>query len=232
MPAVVHIGALKEPSTIVHTVGGGVVISSSRDVTYVLTVKHNVVTADHLFVKTTDGTAYQAVYYVADAHRDLAVIRVDTNKKVLPVAEVGDSRELKIGQTVFALGFPTPVFIDDDAPTVSRGIVSALNRTISGSIDESEEVPREEISPVFSWRIQHADNSKESKTISMMKLIQIDLMVNSGSSGGPLITDDGKIVGVIHSMISNTGSNVGMNFAIPVSSAEILLAIAGVGEKE
>lgn len=232
MPAVVHIGALKEPSTVVHTVGGGVVIASSRDVTYVLTVKHNVVTADHLFVKTLDGTAYQAAYYVADAHRDLAIIRVDTEKKVLPVAEVGDSRELKVGQTVFALGFPTPVFIDDDAPTVSRGIVSAINRTLSVAIGESDEVPSEDTSRTLSWKIRNATMSESAKEISMMPMIQVDLMVNSGSSGGPLITTDGKVVGVVHSMISNSGSNVGMNFVVPVSEAELLLAIAGLEEKK
>ena len=230
LPAVVHVGALREPSTQVNTVGAGVVITSRRGVTYVLTVKHNVINADHLYIKTHEGVPYPVTYYVADGHRDLAVLRVDTGKDVLTVAEIGDSKKLKVGQTIFALGFPIPSVADDDVATVSRGIVSAVNRTISGADRVDDEITDEEVSSVFAWAIQYADSPRKTKPIERTPQIQFDAMVNPGSSGGPVITTDGKVIGVIRSMISDTGSNTGMNFAIPTSEADILLAIAGVKE--
>ena len=233
MSAVVQIGMVTEPETKIYTVGGGIVIASSRDMTYILTVKHNLKQGDHLFVKTIGGEPYPVVYYVADAHRDLAVLRVDTSKTVLPVAKVGDSSKLRVGQSVVAIGYPAPVFIEDDLPTVSRGIVSALGRKLVAP-DESEEVPKNntEAHPL-EWMIEYTDTPepRSNLTVSLTPLIQTDAMVNSGSSGGPLITENGEVVGVVQSMISNTGSNTGMNFAIPVSEATILLTIAGDEEK-
>ncbi|KKL81569.1 hypothetical protein LCGC14_1993440 [marine sediment metagenome] len=230
--AVVQIGMVDEPDTKIYTVGGGVIISSSKDVTYILTVKHNLVQGDHLYIKTVGGEPFPVVYYVADAHRDLAVLRIDTSKTRLPVAKIGDSRELRVGQSVLAIGHPAPVFIEDDYPTVSRGIVSALDRTLvspqesDGASDENAETYP------LDWMLEYTDTpaTRNNLTVALTPLIQTDAMVNSGSSGGPLVTEDGKVVGIVQSMISNTGSNSGMNFVIPVSEAAILLKVAGVEE--
>jgi len=231
--AVVQVGMVTEPDTKIYTVGGGVVISSSRDTTYVLTVKHNLTQGDHLFVKTVGGEPYPVVYYVADAHRDLAVLRVDTDKKPLPVAEIGDSRTLRVGQSVLAIGYPAPVFVEDDSPTVSRGVVSALGRKLVTPHGSDDSIDQNTETHPFNWMIEYTDTptTRSNLTVSLTKLIQTDAMVNSGSSGGPLITEDGKVVGIIQSMISNTGSNTGLNFVIPVSEAGILLKIAGVKEE-
>ena len=226
--AVVHIGVSQEPKTTINTVGGGVVIRSGKDrVTYVLTVKHNLMGADHLFVKLPDGASYPAVYYVADAHRDLALLRVDT-KKTLPVARVGDSTKLRVGQTVIAIGHPASSVIEGDRPSVSRGIVSALNRLIApplGGMNELENGPT-----IVKWALRYSDSPAKRKSMSVPRTfgIQTDAAINPGSSGGVLVTENGEVVGILQSIITNTGSNVGMNFAIPLSEAKILLAIAGV----
>ena len=81
------------------------------------------------------------------------------------------------------------------------------------------------------WALEYTDvfaASSAALEVERTPRIQVDAMVNHGSSGGPLVTENGEVVGVVQSMVTDTGSNVGMNFAIPVSEAEILVTIAGI----
>jgi len=225
--SVVHIGVVNEPDTHITTVGGGVIITRNG---YVLTAKHNLMRADHLYVKTVDGKAYPVIYYVADAHRDLAILRVDTGRDKLPAAKLGDDKALRVGQTVFTIGYPVPLFVNDDDPTVARGIVSALNRVLTVSPTSGDILP-EEMEMIVGWELEYTDipaSSDGSLDVERTPRIQIDAMVNHGSSGGPLVNENGEVVGIVQSMVTDTGSNVGMNFAIPVSEAKILIAIAGI----
>lgn len=228
LPAVVQIGVANEPSTEVNTIGSGIILTKDG---YVLTSKHNLVDADHLFVKMIDGKPLVAIYYVADAHRDLAILRIDPGKLRLPVVEIGDSDSLKVGQTVFAIGYPSPSFIQDDNPTVSRGVVSALKRILTVPATINDEIENNEV-PSLSWSIHYMSSFTSPLEVSMTPQIQMDAAVNHGSSGGPVITSDGKVVGIVRSMLTNTGSNVGMNFAIPINEAKILLTLAGVEEED
>jgi serine protease Do len=116
----------------------------------------------------------------ADSLTDLAVIKVDAHN--LPNAPWGDSTKLHPGQTVLAFGNPFGFRF-----TVTRGIVSALNRPNPASDDARK--PGE--------------------------FIQTDAAINPGNSGGPLVNARGEVVGINTFLISPSGSFSGMGFAIP-----------------
>ena len=115
-----------------------------------------------------------------DPLTDLAVIKVDSDN--LPNIPMGNSAALKPGQTVLAFGNPFGMRF-----TVTRGIVSALNRPNPYSDD-----PRKP-----------------------GQFIQTDAAINPGNSGGPLVNAHGEVVGINTFLISPSGSFSGMGFAIP-----------------
>ena len=125
----------------------------------------------------------------ADKKRDIAVIQIDSSLdfKIVPLAL--NSAPVQLGQTLLAIGNPFGL-----ENTVTKGIVSALNRTVT-------------------------NNSGE---VLGFNLIQTDAPINPGNSGGALINLDGEIVGV--NILIETGSdssngNVGIGFAVPIKQA-------------
>ncbi|HEY9491234.1 MAG TPA: trypsin-like peptidase domain-containing protein, partial [Nitrososphaeraceae archaeon] len=104
-------------------VGSGIAID---DKGYVLTNNHVVDEAHKLKVTLTDGNVFSGIVVGTDKVTDLAVVKLDS-KEALSVAQLGNSDELKIGQIVIAIGNP---FGLTGGPTVTAGIVSALNRNI------------------------------------------------------------------------------------------------------
>lgn len=224
LPAIVQVG-VAAGSPAIWTVGTGVII---KDNGYILTAKHNVSGSMHVFVKLTDGTEYPVVYYIADAHRDLALLRIIPTAP-LPVVEVEDSDTLKPGQAILVFGFPASSLIhgNHNTATVSQGIVSALERELEESAGMTEaEKSRDSL---VQWGTHRgASLFPGLGQLRIKHLIQLDAMMNPGSSGGAVTTLDGKLVGICHSMVSNTGGNVGLNFAIAINEAEILLTLAGM----
>jgi len=99
---------------------------------YILTNNHVVKDADELSVKLADGRTSEAELMGADAETDLAVIKLKEDLDGLPVAELGDSDEVKVGQWVIAIGNPFGIGM-----TVSAGIISAKGRTIGAATYES-----------------------------------------------------------------------------------------------
>ena len=168
-------------------VGSGIVVSSNG---LILTNYHVVDGAQTLSVATADGQTLDATVVTTDETHDLAVIR--TNGGSLTPATLGDSSPLLVGQTVLAIGSPLGAF----AETVTRGIVSALDRAITVS--------------------DQANGS--SKNLS--GLIQTDAAINPGNSGGPLINEQGQVVG-INSAVSQQAEGIG--FAIPINAAKDLI---------
>jgi serine protease Do len=104
-------------------VGSGIVIDGKG---YILTNNHVVDEAHKLKVTLTDGNVFSGIVVGTDKVTDLAVVKLDS-KEALSVAQLGNSDELKIGQIVIAIGNP---FGLTGGPTVTAGIVSALNRNI------------------------------------------------------------------------------------------------------
>jgi len=107
----------------VEGVGSGVIIDERC---HVLTNNHVVDEAQKLRVTLTDGRMFNGKVIGTDEATDLAVVKLDSTE-TLPFARLGDSDDLKIGQIVIAIGNP---FALTGGPTVTAGIVSALNRKI------------------------------------------------------------------------------------------------------
>jgi serine protease Do len=155
-----------------HGLGSGVIISPDG---YIVTNNHVVVR-----VTMSDRRILPAKVVGTDPLTDLAVIKVDGHN--LPNAPWGDSTKLHPGQTVLAFGNPFGFRF-----TVTRGIVSALNRPNMSS-----------------------DDARKPG-----QFIQTDAAINPGNSGGPLVNARGEVVGINTFLISPSGSFSGMGFAIP-----------------
>src|SRR3990167_6966009 len=135
----------------------------------VLTNKHVVFDADAEYtVITTDLKEYSGKVISRDPINDIAVLKI--NAKGLPAVRLGNSSKLELGQTVIAIGNALGLFSN----TVSKGIISGLSRTISASLGSSPE--------------GHVEN--------LRGVIQTDVAINSGNSGGPLVNLDGEVIGI------------------------------------
>jgi len=160
-----------------HGLGSGVIISPDG---YIVTNNHVVDGATDVRVTMSDRRILPAKVVGTDPLTDLAVIKVDGHN--LPNAPWGDSTKLHPGQTVLAFGNPFGFRF-----TVTRGIVSALNRPNLSS-----------------------DDARKPG-----QFIQTDAAINPGNSGGPLVNARGEVIGINTFLISPSGSFSGMGFAIP-----------------
>ena len=160
-----------------HGLGSGIIISPDG---YIVTNNHVIDGAVDIRVTMTDRRVFSAKLIGADPLTDLALLKVNATN--LPSLPWGDSTTLKPGQTVLAFGNPFNFRF-----TVTRGIVSALNRANPFSDDRRK--PGE--------------------------FIQTDAAINPGNSGGPLVDARGEVIGINTFLISPSGSFSGMGFAIP-----------------
>lgn len=159
-----------------HGLGSGVVISPDG---YIVTNNHVIEGAVDIRVTTSDRRVLKAKLVGADPITDLAVLKV--NQANLASVPWGDSTQVRPGQTVLAFGNPYGFRF-----TVTRGIVSAINRS---NPDSNRSKPGE--------------------------FIQTDAAINPGNSGGPLVDSRGQIVGINTFLVSPSGTFSGMGFAIP-----------------
>jgi len=162
-----------------HGIGSGVIISPDG---YIITNNHVIDGATDIKVTLSDRRILPAKLIGADPLTDLAVIKIEGSN--FPNIPLGDSSQLHPGQSVLAFGNPFGFRF-----TVTRGIVSALNRPNPYNDD-----PRKP-----------------------GQYIQTDAAINQGNSGGPLVNARGEVVGINTFLISPSGSFAGMGFAIPTS---------------
>jgi serine protease Do len=160
-----------------HGIGSGVIISPDG---YIITNNHVVADATDIKVTLGDRRILTAKLIGTDPLTDLAVIKIEGSN--FPNIPLGDSTQLRPGQTVLAFGNPFGFRF-----TVTRGIVSALNRPNPYNDD-----PRKP-----------------------GQFIQTDAAINPGNSGGPLVNAHGEVIGINTFLISPSGSFSGMGFAIP-----------------
>ena len=154
----------------------------------VLTNKHVVFDADAEYtVITTDLKEYSGKVISRDPINDIAVLKI--NAKGLPAVRLGNSSKLELGQTVIAIGNALGLFSN----TVSKGIISGLSRKISASLGTG-------------GQMEH-----------LRGVLQTDVAINQGNSGGPLIDLDGEVVG-INTAIIYGAQNIG--FSIPINWAK------------
>jgi serine protease Do len=171
--------------------GSGVIVDADG---YILTNEHVVGGATDVRVTLTDGREFQARVLGDDARFDLAVLKIDGDN--LPVAELGDSDNLMIGEWVVAIGNPFGHFINDPHPTVTAGVVSALHRDVLADT-ESDAIYKD--------------------------MIQTDAAINPGNSGGPLVNSIGEVIGINSFIFSMSGGSQGVGFAIPVNVARLII---------
>lgn len=167
--------------------GSGFIVSTDG---LVLTNKHVVSdsSADYT-VFTNDGQKYKAKVLALDPVQDLAVIKIQSTSKTFQPVVLGDSSGIQIGQTAIAIGNALGQFNN----TVSVGVVSGLQRTISAS-DQTGDV---------------------SETLE--GIIQTDAAINAGNSGGPLLNLKGEVIGIDTAMAQGAQD---IGFAIPINMAK------------
>ncbi|MBL8800252.1 MAG: trypsin-like peptidase domain-containing protein, partial [Planctomycetia bacterium] len=142
----------------VNGMGTGIVIDPRG---YILTNQHVVEDVNVIRVRLADRTGYSARVLARDPESDLALLKIEPAKP-LPVVPFGTSADLMVGESVAAIGNAYGY-----EHTVTRGIVSAINRDVT-----------------------------LNKDVSYKALIQTDASINPGNSGGPLLNINGELIGV------------------------------------
>lgn len=216
--------------------GSGSIIDSKG---HILTNNHVVAGAADgngiITVELFDGRLYKAKIVGRDVLTDLAVIKIENPPKDLTVAPLGNSDDLKVGESVAAIGNPLGL-----SSTVTTGIVSALDRPVrvqavqGGSPDGEDEKDPFGLRRYFGGgMIQPSQPEKSTAPTEVTtNAIQVDAAVNPGNSGGPLFDSRGRIVGVTSSIASLSGSggstgegqagSIGLGFAIPINQASMI----------
>ena len=177
--------------------GSGVIYKKSGNTAYVVTNNHVVNGAKKLSVILSDGTNVNAEVVGTDVWTDLAVLKI-SGDNVTATMDFADSDKIAVGETAFAIGSPLDVNLSN---TVTKGIVSALNRQIPMDVDG------------------------DGKNDWNQTVIQTDAAINPGNSGGALINNEGKLIGINESKIAKATSNVsaeGIGFGIPSNEVKLI----------
>lgn len=181
-PAIVGISGTTDSS---ESVGSGVCVSEGG---FILTNSHVINGCSSITLYLSNGDRASGKIIFEDTVSDLAIVK---SNKSLPYLAIGSSDELSVGEDILAVGTPLSLSLTH---TFTKGIVSALNRTLKVSSSSGEGY--------------------------MQNLIQHDASLNPGNSGGPLLNSMGEVVGINTLKVSG---GEGLGFAIPSKSFESLL---------
>jgi len=175
--------------------GSGFII---REDGLVLTNEHVVRDANDIAVTLADGRDFAAEIVGIDPVTDLALLRL-ADARDLPVAPLGTSSNLIIGEWAIAIGNPFGFYLSNAEPTVTAGVISAVNRNlIPGTAGANQGL--------------------------YLDMIQTDASINPGNSGGPLVNSLGQVIGVNSSILTEGGGSIGLGFAIPIDRARRIAA--------
>ena len=169
-----------------------------REGGYILTNNHVVRQAERVTVTTYDRRTFEATVVARDPSTDIAVVRVQGEK--LPVAPLGTSDSLRLGQWVLALGSPLGLQF-----SVTAGIVSATGRSIGILAAPAR-----------------AEDDRASQAAPLEDCIKTDAAINPGNSGGPLVDLEGRVIGINTAIASPTGTFAGYGFAVPIDLARVV----------
>ncbi|MBN2013048.1 trypsin-like peptidase domain-containing protein [candidate division KSB1 bacterium] len=173
---------------LVKGLGSGLILSPDG---YIVTNEHVIHDATEVIVTLPDKTKYNADIVAADFKTDLALLKIKDGRN-FPFAILGDSDDLIIGEWAIAFGNPFGLFDLGAHPSVSQGIISAIDR----------------------------DFGKQDHNRVYQDMIQTDASINGGNSGGPLVNCLGEVIGVntfIYSGSDNMTTSIGLGFAIPIN---------------
>ena len=174
------------------TISGGVAKGSGAIVDtkgYIVTNNHVISGASDIQVTLANGDIYSATVVGTDSTTDLAVIKLSNPPSDLTAVTFADSDKLAVGESIMAIG--NPLGYENTATT---GIVSAINRPVSVTDDNNNEV--------------------------VTNAVQIDAAINPGNSGGPTFNAAGEVIGINSSIAtasssSDSSGSIGIGFAIP-----------------
>jgi len=176
----------------VSSLGSGVIISSDG---YILTNNHVVQNAEIIEVTLSNEQTVEGFVIASAREYDLALLKIEGDN--LPFAVLGDSDSLQVGEWVIAIGQPFGQLLYDTQPTVTVGVVSAMNRDV----------------------VQGPNSSQPFNG-----MIQTDAAINPGNSGGPLVNALGQVIGINTFIFSMSGGgSVGIGFAIPINRGKWVL---------
>jgi serine protease Do len=168
--------------------GSGFIISQKG---YVLTNEHVVRGAEKITVILADGRSFTGKVVGSQPQYDVAIVKIEGDK--LPVATLGSSGDLMVGEWAIAIGNPFGFLLNDTQPTVTAGVISATHRDIKA----------------------------EAASGGIYKnMIQTDAAINPGNSGGPLVNAQGQVIGVNTFIFTKSGGSEGIGFAIPIDAAK------------
>ena len=165
---------------------------------HIVTNYHVVASSSIVDVEFADGAQYPASVIGLDPNSDLAILKVNSNGKILTPLNLGDSTNVKVGNHTIVIGSPF-----GQEFSMSSGIVSAIKRTVPS----------------------------QNAMFSIPNVIQTDAAINPGNSGGPLMDIDGNVIGINSQIISRSGGNQGIGFAIPINSVKKIIPTLIRGEK-
>jgi serine protease Do len=172
--------------------GSGLIVDAKG---LVLTNEHVVRDAEKITVALADGRQMPGRVLGSSAIYDLAVIKIEGPR--LPVAPLGNSDDLVVGEWAIAIGNPFGYLLNDPQPTVTAGVISATRRDIKSDATDSG---------------------------IYKDMIQTDAAINPGNSGGPLVNGDGEVIGINTFIFTRGGGSLGIGFAIPVNLARKVVA--------
>jgi S1-C subfamily serine protease len=213
-PAVVQITNQQEiqtsrynqPFVVPAGVGSGVIYDNQG---HILTNNHVIEGAQQLLVSLPDKRSFPAKLVGADPQTDLAVLQIQGDN--LPVAELGDSSQLQVGDWVVAIGNALAL---PGGPTVTQGVVSALGRTVQEPASQSGAQPGGgQASPA---------PQNQSGGPFLFDVVQTDAPINPGNSGGPLVNLAGQVIGINTLVAGQAEPGVqaqGIGFAISIAVA-------------
>ncbi len=171
--------------------GSGVVVDGKEG--YIVTAAHVIADAEKIKVTLSDDTEIDAKVIGKDKRRDIALLKVTTDKS-LPAAQFGDSSKLRQGDWAIAIGNPHNL-----GNTVTVGVISSKARDLGGKSRDIEAT-------------QFIDD-----------FIQTDAAVNQGNSGGPLFNASGEVIGINVVILSDTGGSIGLGFAVPSNTVQNII---------
>ena len=179
-------------------IGSGFIFSKDG---YVATAAHVIADADRISVLLYNGREYEAEVIGADPLSDVALLKID-NAAALPVAELGSSASIVVGERVYAIGTPAHT---DYASSLSSGEISAPIRSV----------------PVYRDGVALLEKR--------LKAIQINAQVNKGNSGCPLFDPFGRVVGMVTMRLGD--GYQGMGFALPIDGVAAVLGAMREGRE-
>ena len=173
--------------------GSGFIISSDG---YIVTNEHVIHNADKIVVTTTKGDKYTVEDYWSDKVTDIALLKIKGDN--FPYIKMGDSDDIIVGEWAIALGNPYGLFDYNNNPSVTVGVISAIDRDFSVG--------------------------KDNRVYQDM--IQTDASINSGNSGGPLVNSNAEVIGMntfIFTSNQYSQGSIGLGFAIPINKAKKII---------